>query len=132
MELEKQILGLAHVGIPTNDIKKTIEFYTGLGFRVILRTRNEEAGEEVAFLQIGNYGIESFENRAAAMADGAYQHVALEVTEIEALYLHMKESGYTLLTPGIRFLPFWEHGVKFFMVQGPNMERIEFCQKLEA
>ena len=31
---------------------------------------------------------------------------------------------------GIEELPFWENGVKFFMIKGPNEERIEFCQKL--
>lgn len=132
MELKKQILGLAHVGIPTNDLGKTVDFYKALGFEVILKTRNEEAGEDVAFLQMGNYCIETFENGAAAMADGAYQHVALEVADIDTMYGYIKENGYTCLPPGIMFLPFWEHGVRFFMIQGPNRERIEFCQKLEA
>lgn len=132
MERNRQILGLAHVGIPTNDIEKTVDFYKGLGFEVLLRTYNEQAGEKVAFLQIGNYCIETFENGAAAMADGAYQHVALDVADIEAMYADMVEGGYTLLTEGIQFLPFWDHGVDFFMIQGPNMERIEFCRKREA
>jgi len=37
---------------------------------------------------------------------------------------------YTVITDGIEELPFWENGVKFFMIKGPNEERIEFCQKL--
>ena len=76
MKNEYGIVGVAHIGLPTNDLKKTIEFYKSLGFEVILETYNEKAKEKVAFLQIQNYCIESFENGQAVMADGAYQHVA--------------------------------------------------------
>ena len=114
MENKYGIVGVAHIGLPTNDIEKTIEFYESLGFEVILKTYNEKAKEKVVFLQIQNYCIEAFENGQAAMTDGAYQHVALDVEDI---------------TDGIEDLPFWENGVKFFMIKGPNAERIEFCQK---
>lgn len=53
---------------------------------MILETYNEKAKEKVAFLQIQNYCIESFENGQAVMADGAYQHVALDVRDIEEMY----------------------------------------------
>lgn len=124
------IVGVAHIGLPTNDLKKTIEFYKSLGFEVILETYNEKAKEKVAFLQIQNYCIESFENRQAVMADGAYQHVALDVRDIEEMYKKICENGYEVITDGIEQLPFWDNGVKFFMIKGPNEERIEFCQKL--
>ncbi|MDD4797654.1 MAG: VOC family protein, partial [Eubacteriales bacterium] len=33
--------------------------------------------------------------------------------------------------PGeIKGLPFWNNGVKFFTIMGPNAEKIEFCQIL--
>ena len=86
MKNEYGIVGVAHIGLPTNDLKKTIEFYKSLGFEVILETYNEKAKEKVAFLQIQNYCIESFENGQAVMADGAYQHVALDVRDIEEMY----------------------------------------------
>ena len=31
----------------------------------------------------------------------------------------------------ITFLPFWEKGVKFFIAQGPNLERLEFAQHIK-
>ena len=65
MKNEYGIVGVAHIGLPTNDLKKTIEFYKSLGFEVILETYNEKAKEKVAFLQIQNYCIESFENGQA-------------------------------------------------------------------
>ena len=130
MKNEYGIVGVAHIGLPTNDLKKTIEFYKSLGFEVILETYNEKAKEKVAFLQIQNYCIESFENGQEVMADGAYQHVALDVRDIEEMYKKICENGYEVITDGIEQLPFWDNGVKFFMIKGPNEERIEFCQKL--
>jgi catechol 2,3-dioxygenase-like lactoylglutathione lyase family enzyme len=41
MKNEYGIVGVAHIGLPTNDLKKTIEFYKSLGFEVILETYNE-------------------------------------------------------------------------------------------
>lgn len=86
MENKYGIVGVAHVGLPTNDLQKTVEFYKSLGFEVIMQTYNEKAREKVAFLQIKNYCIETFENGQAAMSDGAYQHVALDVEDIESMY----------------------------------------------
>lgn len=129
MENKYGIVGVAHIGLPTNDIEKTIEFYESLGFEVILKTYNEKAKEKVAFLQIQNYCIETFENGQAAMTDGAYQHVALDVEDIEALFQIICKNGFDVITDGIEELPFWKNGVKFFMIKGPNAERIEFCQK---
>ena len=68
MENKYGIVGVAHVGLPTNDLQKTVEFYKSLGFEEIMQTYNEKAGEKVAFLQIKNYCIETFENGQAAMS----------------------------------------------------------------
>ncbi|MCI7169427.1 VOC family protein [bacterium] len=130
MENPYGVAGIAHIGLPTNDLEKTIEFYKSLGFKIIMQTFNEKAKEKVAFLQIKNYCIETFENHQAVMVDGAYQHVALDVEDIESMYRKICQNGYQVITDEIEQLPFWENGVKFFMIKGPNEERIEFCQKL--
>lgn len=49
MKNEYGIVGVAHIGLPTNDLKKTIEFYKSLGFEVILETYNEKAKERLRF-----------------------------------------------------------------------------------
>ena len=48
MNLKTYTTGIQHIGIPTNDIEKTIAFYKELGFEVALETVNEEANEKVA------------------------------------------------------------------------------------
>ena len=109
MTIKDNLTGIQHVGIPTNDIEETVAFYEKLGFETALRTVNEEAGEKVAFLRLGTLVVETYENKAAKMTDGAIDHIAID-------------------RDTIHFLPFWENGVRFFTIAGPNKERIEFSQ----
>lgn len=127
---EQVTTGVQHVGIPTNDIEATIAFYEKLGFVQKLRTVNEKAGEQVCFLQLKNVCIETYQNHRAAMACGAIDHLALDVTDIEKAFACVSETGIKMLDTEIQFLPFWEKGVRFFTVEGPNREKIEFSQIL--
>ena len=123
-------LGLQHVGLPTNDLKATIAFYEGLGFETVYQVRNEAAGEDVAFLRLKNLTIEAYENGQAAMQSGAIDHIASDVVDVEAAYRLAQEQGYQIVSNGVEFLPFWQKGVKFFILLGPNQERVEFNQYL--
>lgn len=123
-------LGLQHVGLPTNDLKATIAFYESLGFETVYQVRNEAAGEDVAFLRLKNLTIEAYENGQAAMQSGAIDHIAIDVVDVEAAYRLAQEQGYRIVSNGVEFLPFWQNGVKFFILLGPNQERVEFNQYL--
>jgi 4-hydroxyphenylpyruvate dioxygenase-like putative hemolysin len=118
--------GVQHIGIPTNDMGGTIGFYKTLGFEIV---HEAMADCRVVFLKLGNLVIETYENHQAVMKNGAVDHIALDTTDIDAAYAFAKESGLKL-TCGIESLPFWSKGVKFFKVEGPNCETIEFCQIL--
>jgi predicted enzyme related to lactoylglutathione lyase len=122
------ITGIQHIGIPTNDIDKTILFYQKLGFEMKFSTVNNN--EKVAFLKLGDVVIETYENKQAVMKEGAINHIALNVTDVMQLYKMAKESNYKLVNDEVEFLPFWENGVKFFKILGPNKEQIEFSQYL--
>lgn len=123
-------LGLQHVGLPTNDLKATIAFYEGLGFETVYQVKNEAAGEDVAFLRLKNLTIEAYENGQAALQSGAIDHIAIDVDDVEAAYRLAQEQGYQIVSNGVEFLPFWQNGVKFFILLGPNQERVEFNQYL--
>lgn len=123
-------LGLQHVGLPTNDLKATIAFYESLGFETVYQVKNEAAGEDVAFLRLKNLTIEAYENGQAAMKSGAIDHIAIDVSDVEAAYRLAQEQGYRIVSNGVEFLPFWQNGVKFFILLGPNQERVEFNQYL--
>lgn len=129
-EFRENITGLQHLGLPTNDIEATVEFYEMLGFEIAYQTINEKANEKVVFLRLGNVTIETYENKQAALKHGAWDHVALDVTNIEEAFETAKEKGLDIIEEEIQFLPFWENGVKYFNVLGPNKEKVEFSQFL--
>lgn len=127
---QQYITGMQHIGIPTNDLEATIAFYETFGFQVAFQTVNEAAGERVAFLRLGDVTVETYENKQAALVNGALDHVALNVTDIEEVFRMAKEKRLCMLDEEVQFLPFWEKGVKFFTLTGPNKEKIEFSQYL--
>lgn len=128
--LKEQLKGIQHIGIPTNDIETTIEFYEKIGFEIALRTVNKEANEQVAFLKLHSLVIEIYENKSAKMETGAINHIAIDVKNIEKVYELICELGFNNMQDKVNFLPFWENGVRFFTIEGPNKERIEFSQYL--
>lgn len=143
MEIKEFTTGVQHIGIPTNDIKKTIEFFQLLGFDIAFRTIN--GPEEVAFLQLHNLVIETYQNHQAKMEYGAIDHIAIDVKNIDALFEEVKAKAieaekvatekqatslFRMLDTQVNGLPFWEKGVKFFTIEGPNKEKIEFCERL--
>lgn len=130
MNVKEQLNGIQHIGIPTNNIEATVHFYEKMGFETALRTLNEEAGEKVAFLKLGFLVIETYENKAAKMKAGAIDHVAIDVKDIERVYEMIDREGMNTTNDIIHFLPFWENGVRFFTIEGPNKEKIEFSQYL--
>lgn len=129
MDINNHLKGVQHIGIPTNDLEKTIAFYHSLGFTTAYRTVNEKADEPVAFLQSGNLIIEAYENGNAVQKTGAIDHIALDVKDIDSLFEEIQAAGFRLLDTSVQSLPFWEHGVRFFTIIGPNAEKIEFCER---
>lgn len=130
MKLGEFASGLQHVGLPTNDMDETIRFYEGLGFENVYETVNEAANERVAFLRLGSLTIEAYENKQAALRSGAIDHIAIDVKDIDKCYGEAQAQGYEVVSNGIEALPFWEKGVRFFIILGPNKERIEFNEML--
>ena len=130
MNLHDNLTGIQHIGIPTNDIEETITFYKKLGFEIALQTVNKEADEKVAFLRLNTLVIETYENKAAKMEIGAIDHIAIDVKDVESVYQWINENDMNTTKDILHFLPFWENGVRFFTIEGPNKEKIEFSQYL--
>ncbi len=128
--LTEYVDGYQHVGIPTDDIKKTEEFYLGLGFSLKYETRNN--GLPVKFFEYGNVLIETYEKEGGASnVRGAIDHVALNCTDIVSCVKEAKEAGYEF-DEGPAYLPFWDHGVAYITIIGPNREVVEFIQKFDS
>lgn len=129
MDFSEIATGLQHIGIPTGDLEQSISFYKTIGFEETLLTRIPDTGERVAFLKLGELVLEIYESGSLAGQEGAINHFAIHVTDIEAAYKLAQEKHFNILEV-IQFLPFWEKGVRFFIVEGPNRERVEFSQML--
>ena len=123
--------GVQHIGIPTNDMEATVDFYRRLGFEMVFETVLRAENCRVCFFRLGNLCVEAYENRQAVMKSGAIDHIAIDTTDIEAAFEFVKQGGFTLLNDEIQSIPdFWTNGVRFFKIEGPNRENIEFCQIL--
>lgn len=120
--------GFEHIGIPVKDVNASIEFYGKLGFK--LDARYESNKPEVAFLSLNNLYIEIYQKDDTARKSGAIDHLAINVRDVDSLYKEALEEGYEIVSDGLESLPFWENGVRFFKILGPDMETIEFLERL--
>lgn len=121
--------GLQHIGIPTADMDKTIAFYELFGFRKIWSSFNSPT-DQVAFLECGSCVIETYYAEKPALLNGAVDHIAMDVSDIEKAYEYALSNDYEALEKQITFLPFFDNGVRYFTILGPNHEKLEFNQKL--
>lgn len=126
--MEGYTTGVQHVGIPTKNMQASKAFYEKLGFQPAYETVYD--GVAVAFLRLGNLTMEVYESENTAEAVGAIDHVALNVRDIEETYREICALGLNTMNDEIHELPYWEHGVRFFTIKGPNEEKIEFSQYL--
>ena len=128
--LLENITGIQHIGLPTLDMDATIKFYSFWGFKVCESKNN--AGNKCNFLRKGDCTIETYQDKAAVRAWGAIQHIALDIKNADQAFPLVKEicqkEGYKMIDDHVMSLPFWEKGIRYFNIKGPNEEVVEFCQ----
>ena len=86
-------------------------------------------GMKVAFLRIHNVMLEVYESEETAEKTGSIDHLSLSVETVDRLYQEMLPE-YKVLSSEVEQLPYWKNGIRFFKVEGPNKEVIEFCEIL--
>lgn len=128
--MKNYINGLQHIGIPTVCYEETVDFYEILGFKNIYETKQKDSNQRVSFLQLGSLTMEVYDTVESAQCDGAINHIALNCIDIEKEYEIIQKLGFKVITESIMHLPYWEKGIKFFVIKGPNDEAVEFCQIL--
>ncbi|PSH20446.1 hypothetical protein B7R74_11440 [Yersinia pseudotuberculosis] len=127
------VTGLAHVGLRSANIERTTHFYHSLGFTTSqsLVLEDPQGHIEVRFLALGELVLELYQlpwagqqrNKIAFGID----HVALRVSDLAAAQRWVEELGYPL-TEGPTLQPSGRNGVRYFMIDGPDGERVEFNQ----
>ncbi len=120
------IHGLAHIGIPTEQLEASRKFYETIGFSS-LEEDERPGGKRVLFMEKSGLVLEIYEDPAAFSA-GAVDHFALETEDPEACLNFAGEQGYTVLKDGVQILELPGRTVKYFNILGPNGEKIEFCR----
>lgn len=129
MNITSYAVGTTHLGMPTTCYDKTVEFYKGLGFTEEFFLVCDDGGR-IIFLKLKGLMMEIYESSSSPGVAGAVDHIAIDVNDIEAVFEQIKSEGYTLLDDHICSMPFWANGEKYFTIQGPNGEKIEFVQIL--
>ena len=137
MTIKENVTGLQHLGIPAVDLQKSIDWYRELlGFELIEEKNMPEANCHAAFVKKGDLVIELYQNdpesvkEVAGRKDGHIDHVALNVKDVHAAFEELKAAGCTMLDSEVQSLPFFENGVAWFTILGPNNEKVEFNQFL--
>ena len=128
MAINDYFTGIQHFGIPTQNLEATIAFYETLGFKKAGLFPNNDS--RCAFMQFNNLVIETWEGDTINHA-GAINHISLNATDIDKAFAAVKAAELTLVDQEIQSIPtFWENGIRYFNILGPNQETIEFCQIL--
>ena len=129
-EMADLATGLQHVGIPVKNMDDAVHFYKSLGFEEAFRAAGHEGNGPVVFMKLKGLMVELYERETTAGRPGAIDHIAIDVTDIAAAFDMVQKMEYPVLEKGICFLPFWQNGVRFFTICGPQGERVEFSQIL--
>ena len=100
--------GIQHVGIPTIDISKTVDFYKGLGFDLAFSNTDDSGDLNVVFLKLKNLVIEAYQEGTKLSQTGSINHIAIDVNDVEEVFEKLNKNNYDILDEEINFLPFWE------------------------
>lgn len=119
---------LAHVGIPTDDLENSIQFWQSLGFKEIGRFTMEDQKHEVTFMRADHLIIEIWNSDPAVHQTGAINHISLNVSDADEAFKAAKLNGYKIKENEVQHLDYWQNGIKYFNIIGPNDEIIEFCE----
>ncbi len=128
------IEGLHHIGMPTTDMDVTLRFYTDFGGKVIFEKEDVDNGEPIRICLIDFFGtvIECYERTVTPKCVGAVDHVAFKIHDIDTMYSICKENGYRFMEDCAKTVgssSYWPKAVRWFIVYGPNEEKIEFCME---
>ena len=132
MAFNKSLAGyfddLQHIGMPTDDLKATVAFWEKLGFKKLGEFDTDDQGNEVVFMQYNHLTLEIWTGDGAVRKTGAINHISLNTKDADAAFKAAKAEGFKLKDDEVQHLDFWDKGINFFNIEGPNAETIEFCE----
>ncbi|WP_295731893.1 VOC family protein [uncultured Limosilactobacillus sp.] len=132
MAFNKSLAGyfddLQHIGMPTDDLAKTVTFWEKLGFKKLGEFDTDDQGNEVVFMHYNHLTLEIWTGDGAVRKTGAINHISLNTSDADAAFKAAQAEGFKVKDTAVQHLDFWDKGIKFFNIEGPNAETIEFCE----
>jgi lactoylglutathione lyase len=130
--------GWDHLAVFVTDLDRSREFYRQFGFKEIAYGEKGEGEARVCVSLMHKDGFtlefvlppaadhESIRQRK----DGIIDHVALDVLDADKAYAELKAAGMQMLHDAPVPVPIFAKGVKYFMIRGPQGEKIEFNEMI--
>ncbi|WP_170254090.1 VOC family protein [[Clostridium] hylemonae] len=96
-----EVKGLAHIGIPTSDLEKSIAFYQDLGFQIIVDQEEWRAIILYSWSAAGDHRTsqsldETVRSQAGTKGDGNIDHFALLVDDLDKTKKVLEEKEFRL------------------------------------
>ena len=116
--------GLAHIGVRTQDMQKSLDFYEKLGFTVDEQTALGET--KLAFIHVGTCILELIQAKNASLGDpdGVVAHIAIECVNLPEYLKSLQDMGL-VGEVNVSTNPNFLDGVRNCFFRGPSNENIE-------
>ena len=120
------IRGLAHIGLYVSDISRSKSFYVDdLGFECTGDYQLPAC--DISFVKAGSCVLELIQRKSGEPRQaGLFDHVCLEVSDIDSLVCKLIEKNVRFETGNIVDIP--ELSIRNIFFAGPDGERLEFCE----
>ena len=126
------VTGFAHISLCVKDIARSCRLYQDLlGFVPYDEHVNEHM--RLLLLKNGSDTLELIQHTPArdlGAAPGPFDHIALQVQDMDALVRELRARGYAFDTDTPNEAPDVFGGIRFIFFTGPDGERIELIQSL--
>ncbi len=129
-----------HLGIMVTDLERSKAFYSQFGFKEIAYgevpagdhdavrvSLMEKDGFVLEFVRLAEADHDAIRSRR----DGIIDHIALDVLDADRAYEELKAAGMHMIEDAPVPLPLFDKGVKYFMIRGPEGEKVEFNEMVK-
>ena len=121
--------GLAHIGVFTADMKKSLEFYCDmLGMELFYSI---DLGSQLRFVRAGSCILELIEPKdyTGGRGEGVVAHIAIEVEDIRSVVAALKSKGVSFNSGDVSVIPkLFPTGSTNIFLTGPNGESLELYE----